>query len=80
LEFKKTVLKDIGFQHRESGLVVQAIKALGKERINNTIIAEIRKQLDDKKCRQILADTKTVTGWIYDYLKQICREADAWTG
>ena len=80
LEFKKTVLKDIGFQHRESGLVVQAIKALGKERINNTIIAEIRKQLDDKKCRQILADTKTVTGWIYDYLKQICRVADAWTG
>lgn len=76
LEFKKTALKNIGFKHRESVLVVQAIKALGKERVNSKIINKIHKQLDEKKCKQILADTKTVTGWIYEYLKQICRETD----
>jgi len=76
LEFKKSALKDIGFRHRESGLIVQALKALGKERITERIIKSIRKQLDAQKRRQILRDTKPVTGWVYDYIKQICQASD----
>ena len=34
LEFKKSALKDVGFKYRESGLLVQALKALGKERLD----------------------------------------------
>jgi len=73
LEFKKSALKNAGFRHRESGLIVQALKALGKERITERIIANIRKQLDAEKCKQVLRDTKPVTGWVYDYIKQICK-------
>jgi len=76
LEFKKSALKDVGFKHRESGLIVQALKALGKERITERIIGRIRKQLDAEKRRQILRDTKPVTGWVYDYIKQICQASD----
>ncbi len=74
LEFKKTVLKEIGFKHRESGLIVQALKALGKERITAEVIEKIRKQLEPEKYGKILKDTKTVTGWVYDGIKEICRE------
>ncbi|WP_394713757.1 DUF6088 family protein [uncultured Desulfuromonas sp.] len=42
LEFKNTALKEIGFKHRESGLIVQALKALGKERITSEVIEKIR--------------------------------------
>ena len=41
LEFKKSALKDVGFKYRESGLIVQALKALGKERVDDTVIATI---------------------------------------
>lgn len=74
LEFKKTVLKEIGFKYRESGIIVQALKALGKERITPELLVKFRKAIDRDMCPKILKETKTVTGWVYDCIKQICRE------
>lgn len=74
LEFKKSALKDVGFKYRESGLLVQALKALGKERIDDTVIATLRKQLDEATCNRVLRDTVTATGWVYDAIKRICGE------
>jgi len=74
LEFKKSALKDVGFKHRESGLLVQALKALGKEHITKQVIDKIRNQLDMKTCQKIVKDTKSATGWIYDSIKKICKD------
>jgi hypothetical protein len=71
LEFEKSALKNFGFKHRESGLLVQAIKALGKNHISNTEIEKVRKQLDLTKSKQIIKDTRLVTAWIHDYIKLI---------
>lgn len=76
LEFKKTALKDIGFKYRESGIIVQALKTLGKERITPEILEKIRNQIVLKMCPKILKDTKTVTGWVYECIKEICREGE----
>lgn len=74
LEFKKSALKDVGFKHRESGLVVHALKALGQERVDDAVITTLRKQFDEKVCKQILKDTVTATGWVYETIKRICWE------
>jgi hypothetical protein len=74
LEFKKTALKEIGFKHRESGIIVQALKSLGKERVTPEILKKIRKELAVEMCPKILKDTKSVTGWVYDCIKEICWE------
>lgn len=74
LEFKKTALKEIGFTQSESGLVVQALKALGKERITSAVIEKIRSQIETQKYGKIRKETRTVTGWVYDAIKDICRE------
>ena len=42
LNFKKSTLKDIGFKHLESTLIVQALKALGKEHLSAEVFAKIR--------------------------------------
>jgi len=76
LTFKKAALKDVGFKHRESGLVVQALKALGKERIDEKTISAIRAQLDGKARKRVLKETVTATGWVYDAIKRICAEND----
>ena len=60
----------------ESALVVQALKALGKERVDQSVVQTIRKQLDPKICERILKDTRAVTSWIYQIIKQVCREID----
>jgi len=73
LEFKKSALKEIGFKHKESSLIVQALKALGKDRITPEIINKIRKQTDPKKYNKILLETKSAKIWIYEAVKQICK-------
>ena len=74
LEFKKSSLKNIGFKHKESSLIVQALKTLGKERITEDVIETIRKRIDPKMYAKILKDTQSSTVWIYEAIKQICRE------
>jgi len=72
LTFKKSALKDIGFKHRESGLIVHALKALGKDRIDSKIIDKIHNQIDSKNYNKIMEDTKTVTSWVYEIIRKIC--------
>ena len=74
LNFKKSSLKDIGFKHRESTLIVQALKALGKEHLNTEVFAKIREQIAKESFAKILRDTQGSTGWIYESIKQICQD------
>lgn len=76
LEFKKTALKDIGFKYRESTLLVQALKALGKVNVTQAVIETLRMQVSPKNYSKILKDTRSATGWIYETLKEICRSED----
>lgn len=74
IEFKKSALKNIGFKHKESSLIVQALKTLGKNHIGESTIKKIREQIDEKMYAKILKDTKTATSWIYEMIKEICQK------
>ena len=74
IEFKKSVLKDIGFKYKESSLIVQALKSLGKEHITKEIINKIKEQIEPKMYKKILNDTQTTTVWVYEIIKQICKD------
>ena len=65
--------KDIGFKYKESSLIVQALKTLGKDNITDKVIEKIKEQIDSKMYEKILKDTQTVTVWIYENIKLICR-------
>jgi len=69
-------LKNIGFKYKESSLLVQALRSLGKEHIADKVIGKIRGQIDEKMYDKILKDTKTSTDWIYETIKQICRSSN----
>ena len=74
IEFKKSVLKDIGFRYKESSLIVQALKSLGKEHITDEIIEKIKEQIEPKMHEKILKDTQSTTVWVYEIIKQICKD------
>ena len=76
LVFKHSALKDVGFKYKESGLVVQALKALGQDHVDRKVIETIRRQLEPDTCLRILRDTRTVTGWVYEAIKRICNNLD----
>ena len=62
LVFEHTALKEAGFKHRESTLIVQALKSLGADWITPQVIAKVRKWLDPALRRKVLEDTETATG------------------
>ncbi len=74
--FKKEALKNVGFKHRESGLIVHALKALGQQHVDEQVVEKIRSQLAPQQYKQIMQDTQTVTGWVYETIRKICRDDD----
>ena len=77
IEFKKSALKNIGFKYKESSLIVQALKALGKEHITQEVVSKIQSQISEKLYDKILEDTKTTTAWIYEIIKQIFKRSES---
>lgn len=75
LVFRQSALKDTGFALRESGLLVPAIKALGKEHIDAAVVGKLRQWLAPKLRTRLLRDTRMVTGWIYEVIKQVCADS-----
>jgi len=76
LAFEHTALKEAGVTLKESGLIVQALRSLGPERITPEVISKIRAWLPKPLRGKVLADTKTATGWIYSAIQQIAQEDD----
>jgi hypothetical protein len=74
LAFEHTVLKEAGFKYRESALLVQALKALGPDRISADMARKLRAFLDVGLRAKVLRDTRTASGWIRDTILRICRE------
>lgn len=74
LSFRKTKLKDIGLKSTESQLLVQAIIALDKRKLQPNEIRQIKEYFDVQARRKILRDSKYTTSWVYEEIKRIFRE------
>ena len=74
LVFEHTALKETGFKLRESGLIVQALKSLGPDRVNTEVIFQVRDWLPEKLRAKVLRDAKTATGWVYSAIQRIARQ------
>lgn len=74
LTFKKTALKEAGLRYRESVLLVQALKALGRDHVTDDIINKSRSRFSMSRRKRIVKDTRYVAGWIVENIQKICRE------
>jgi len=77
LVFKKRTLKESVFKNKESELVVQALKALGQERIDEKVRQKLSKQWSPELWRKIVRDTRTAPGWVCDAIRKITNEANS---
>jgi hypothetical protein len=77
LVFKNRSLKESGFKHPESEIVVQALKALGRERIGANVRQKLAEKWSPKLWQKILRDTKTAPAWVCDIIRKIAKESAA---
>lgn len=74
LHFEKTALKETRFRLEETGIVVQAIKALGQKSITTDVRTAIREWLGPEKLLRIAKDAERITDWVYAEIKRIGAE------
>ena len=72
IQFKRTTNKEISKISFKTALVIQAIKALGKDKITGDVIEKIQSLTTDKEKEQMFVEAKYATTWIYDVIKEIC--------
>ena len=73
IKFKRTTNKEISKLSPKTALVIQAIKALGKEHVTDEIIEKIRSETSADERTTMLKEAQYATAWIYGIIKVICR-------
>lgn len=73
IQFKKTTNKEVSKLSYKTALTIQALKALGKEKIDDAVLDSLHKLLTADEKQTMMSEAKTATSWIYEYIRQICR-------
>ncbi len=61
---------------KKSALIIQALKAVGKDEIDESVIRKIAESLSGDEKRTMVLETKHCTSWVYEKIKMICKEVD----
>lgn len=73
IKFKRTTNKEISKLSYKTALTIQALKALGKDNVSEQIICRLKKALSEEEKEKMLAEAKSATSWVYEYIKVICK-------
>lgn len=73
IQFKRTTNKEVSKLSYKTALTIQALKALGKDKIDDALLDSLRKLLTVDEKQTMMLEAKTATSWIYEYIRQICR-------
>lgn len=71
LKFKHKANREISLLSEQTVLVVEAIRALGKERIDENVIAQLQKKLLQSDKEVILSEATTCSEWIYETIRKV---------
>ena len=74
IKFKKTTNKEISKLSYKTALVIQALKALGKNNVDKIVILKIASKLNKEEKAKMYNEAKYATDWIYKAIRSICDE------
>lgn len=72
LKFKHKANREISQLSKQTLLVVEAIRALGKERITPDIVVQLQNKLPDTDKEIILDEATNCSEWIYEAIRKVC--------
>lgn len=73
--FHKRANKEAAELSRDSAILVQAIKALGKDAIDERVLKKLGDYHPASSWTKIVKECRYVTGWVLDVLKQAANQA-----
>lgn len=73
IEFKHRTNKEVTGLSPTTILVIQALKTLGKEHVDEKTIRVLSRRLNEDEKAALLAEGAEATDWIYTVIKEICK-------
>lgn len=74
ISFKHRANREISFMSESTTLVVEALKTLGKERVDDSIISNLKNRLPEVEKGKLLEEATGVSEWIYAVIRKVCTE------
>ena len=74
ISFRRTSNKEATGYSYTTGLIIQGLRALGKDHVNEAVINTLSQQLSSEEKKSLLDEAQGTTAWIYDFIKEICKE------
>ena len=74
IELKQTNLRLMNVSSQTSGLVIAALKHLGKAHVTKDCIAHVQQLLSESDRRKLLKDIPLAPAWMHPFLRYIASE------
>lgn len=71
IKFKKTTPKNMATAGRVSGLVIQALRYMKQENIDDTIINKLKRRLSVEDKKQLVSDLRYAPAWIEKAVRRL---------
>lgn len=71
IRLRQTTPRTMGPAGRTSGLVIQALRHLGQEHVDDAVIQALRRKLGAEDKKQLLTDLGYAPGWVRPHLRAI---------
>ena len=79
IEFKRRASRDVVNRSEITSLVIQALKALGKDQVTDATIRKLAAVLSEDEMESVLKETQSATSWVHETIKR-ARGVQACTG
>ena len=73
---KRTTPRNMATAGRTSGLVIQALRHLGRQHVGDDIVARLDDRLDADAKKQLLKDVRFAPAWIADILRRLGKKKE----
>lgn len=74
IQLRRTTTKNMAAAGRLSGLVIQALRELGKEHVTTARLQHLKQTLPVEKRRELMADLKLAPSWMHPFIRELAEE------
>lgn len=71
IEFKRRANRDIVNRSETTSLVIQALKALGRDRVTDDTVRTLAAVIPEGQTDTVLRETQSATSWVYETIRQV---------
>lgn len=77
IQLRRTTAKNMAATGRLSGLLIQALREIGKDNITPQRRAHLKRRLPAEKRRELLKDIKLAPAWMHPIFRELAEEEEA---